>query len=310
MADAKISALTAAAALTGTELVEIVQSGANVQTTIAAISDPPGTAATAAASAQSTAIAAIPESARDAVGAALVAGPGITIVVDDAGNTITFASAYAPTPVKVANYSPAVGELVPIDTTGGTIVITLPNNPADGAAVAMKRVAGTAAPTFACQGADVVNLAGGATTGTLTTLLQGVELIYAKASHIWYAFSNLALASLDLRYKAFSPRVTTIASSATPTFNTDICDVVSITALAAAITSMTTNLSGTPVDFQQLRIRIKDNGTARAITWGASYVSMTATLPTTTVLSKLTEVMLEWNSVTSLWMCMAVGQEV
>jgi len=34
---------------------------------------------------------------------------------------------------------------------------------------------------------------------------------------------------------------------------------------------MTTNLSGTPTNFQSLIIRIKDNGTARAITWGASF---------------------------------------
>jgi len=34
---------------------------------------------------------------------------------------------------------------------------------------------------------------------------------------------------------------------------------------------MTTNLSGTPTNFQSLIIRIKDNGTARAITWGDSF---------------------------------------
>lgn len=39
-----------------------------------------------------------------------------------------------------------------------------------------------------------------------------------------------------------------------------------ITALAAAITSFTTNLSGTPTTGQKLIIRIKDDGTARAIT--------------------------------------------
>lgn len=74
-------------------------------------------------------------------------------------------------------------------------------------------------------------------------------------------------ATATLTNKRITPRVTTITSSATPTINTDNCDAVTITALAAAITSMTTNLSGTPSNFDKLIIRIKDNGTARAITW-------------------------------------------
>jgi hypothetical protein len=106
------------------------------------------------------------------------------------------------------------------------------------------------------------------------------------------------------------PRVTTITSSATPTINTDNCDAVTITALAADITSMTTNLSGTPSNFQKLIIRILDDGTARAITWGASFAAKGATLPTTTVVSKLLTVGFLYNSVTSKWDCVAAVQEV
>jgi hypothetical protein len=109
--------------------------------------------------------------------------------------------------------------------------------------------------------------------------------------------------------KRITPRVTSIASSATPTINTDNCDAVTITAQSVAITSMTTNLSGTPTDFDKLLIRIKDNGTARAITWGASFVSSGATLPTTTVLSKVTTVGLIWDAVKSKWVCIATDQE-
>ena len=112
-----------------------------------------------------------------------------------------------------------------------------------------------------------------------------------------------------LTNKRITSRVTSITSSATPTINTDNCDVVDITALAAAITSMTTNLSGTPTNFQKLIIRIKDNGTARAITWGASFSSKGGTLPTTTVISKLTTVGLIYNTTSALWECVAVAQE-
>lgn len=107
-----------------------------------------------------------------------------------------------------------------------------------------------------------------------------------------------------------TPRVTTITSNATPTINTDNCDAVTITALAADITSMTTNLSGTPSNFQKLIIRILDDGTARAITWGASFAAKGATLPTTTVVSKLLTVGFLYNSVTSKWDCVAAVQEV
>ena len=63
---------------------------------------------------------------------------------------------------------------------------------------------------------------------------------------------------------------TTNAPGATPTTNTDNVDIMSFTGLATAITSMTTNLSGTPVDGDLLEFRFLDNGTARGITWGPS----------------------------------------
>lgn len=101
----------------------------------------------------------------------------------------------------------------------------------------------------------------------------------------------------------------TVTSSATPTINTDTTDIFTITALATAITSMTTNLSGTPVNGQKLIIRIKDDGTARAITWGALFASRGATLPTTTVLGKYTYVGLIYNSTAAVWDCVAVADE-
>jgi len=105
-------------------------------------------------------------------------------------------------------------------------------------------------------------------------------------------------------------RSATVVSSATPSINTDTTDIFTITALAAAITSFTTNLTGTPVNGQKLILRIKDDGTARAITWGASFVSRGATLPTTTVINKTVYVGLMYNSTASVWDCVAVSQEV
>lgn len=108
-----------------------------------------------------------------------------------------------------------------------------------------------------------------------------------------------------LTNKRITPRVLAITSSATPTINTDNYDAVTITALAEAITSFTTNLSGTPTNFQKLIIRIKDDGTARAITWGDSFESKGVALPTTTVISKVLTVGFIYDTVTSKWGCVA-----
>jgi hypothetical protein len=121
--------------------------------------------------------------------------------------------------------------------------------------------------------------------------------------------STLNAVTATLTNKRITPRITTIVSSATPTINTDNCDCVTITAQAAAITSMTTNLSGTPTNFQKLIIRIKDDGTARAITWGASFEAKGVALPTTTVISKVLTVGFLYDTVTSKWGCVASAQE-
>ena len=101
--------------------------------------------------------------------------------------------------------------------------------------------------------------------------------------------------------KRVTPRTGTVASSATPTINTDNVDFYSITALAVDITSMTTNLSGTPTEAQRLRIAITGTAT-RAITWGSSFEAGVP-LPTTTSGTSRLEVGFIWNTVTSKWRC-------
>lgn len=104
-------------------------------------------------------------------------------------------------------------------------------------------------------------------------------------------------------------KATTEVSSATPTINTDRANLHSITALAAAITSMTTNLSGNPEDGDSLIIRMLDNSTARAITWGAKFEDAGVALPGTTVQDKLLTVVLIYNSVTKKWGCILAVSE-
>ena len=112
-------------------------------------------------------------------------------------------------------------------------------------------------------------------------------------------------ASIDtLTNKRVNPRTTTInAPGATPTVATDTYDLIAYTGLAAAITSIT--VTGTPVLGQKLMVGLKDNGTARAITWGASFKSSgAATLLATTVAGKQHWVGLMYDG--SAWACLAV----
>ncbi|MEI8231715.1 MAG: hypothetical protein WCG32_04030, partial [Actinomycetes bacterium] len=108
-----------------------------------------------------------------------------------------------------------------------------------------------------------------------------------------------------LTNKWVQPRVlTSTANSATPTLNTDSYDMMVITSQTLAITSFTTNLTGTPVNGQRLMISI--TGTAAvAITWGASFESSTVTLPSTTVSTVRLDVGFVWNVATTKWRCVA-----
>lgn len=115
--------------------------------------------------------------------------------------------------------------------------------------------------------------------------------------------SFLESGSVTLTNKRITPRVTSISSSATPTINTDNCDAVTITALSTDITSMTTNLSGTPTDFQTLRFRIMDDGTARSITWGASFEGGAADLPVLTGGNNPIRAWFTYDDIDDVWVC-------
>jgi hypothetical protein len=107
----------------------------------------------------------------------------------------------------------------------------------------------------------------------------------------------------------FNPRVQSVTSSATVTPTSDN-DLVVITAQAAALTMAIP--SGTPVQGQALMIRIKDNATARLITWtggAGGYRAIGVTLPTTTVISKTTYVGFIYNSTDSTWDAIGVTTE-
>lgn len=171
------------------------------------------------------------------------------------------------------------------------------------------RVAGTSEYSWS----DATNATENATynlrlirAGTLTTALSVSSTGAVTADGV--AVPTISSTN-TLTNKRVTKRVGTTTSSATPTINTDNVDAYHLTAQTEAITSFTTNLSGTPTDFQQLRISVTGTA-ARAITWGSSFANGTVALPTTTVTTTRLDVLLEWDTVTSKWRCMASGSTV
>ena len=106
--------------------------------------------------------------------------------------------------------------------------------------------------------------------------------------------------------KQQGPFVQSVTSSATvtPTFSDD---AVKITAQAAGLTLA--NPSGTAVPFWGWAIRIKDNGTARSISYGTQYRAIGVSLSTTTVISKTLYLGCIWNNDDSKVDVVAVAQE-
>lgn len=147
--------------------------------------------------------------------------------------------------------------------------------------------------------------------------------VYAGAGDIAYAtgaadLTRLAIGAAYSRLRVNAggtapewggalPRVASTASSGTPTPNADTTDEYILTALAAAATFGAP--SGTPKQGQKLIIRIKDNGTPRALGWNAAYRALGVALPTTTVTSKTLYVGFVYNETDAKWDCVAKSQE-
>lgn len=142
-------------------------------------------------------------------------------------------------------------------------------------------------------------------TGTVTSVSAGYGMNFTTITSTGSVIADTSIlvnktGVQTLSNKRITPRVTTIASSSTPTPDIDASDVFTVTALAANATFAAP--TGTPVNGQQLLIRILDNGTARTLAWNAVYRASTDfALPTTTVLSKTMYLQFIYNSASSTY---------
>jgi predicted membrane protein len=102
------------------------------------------------------------------------------------------------TPVKTGNYTASANQIVPVNTTSGSVTVKLPQAPANGTVNAVKDIIlGTGYTlTVQTQGSDVINKSGGGTSLTETLVNQGVLLQYD--SGIWIDLADdLPLSQLE-----------------------------------------------------------------------------------------------------------------
>jgi hypothetical protein len=147
-------------------------------------------------------------------------------------------------------------------------------------------------------------------TGTVTIPTPAANDSTTKAASTAYVQTELtdyASDTVTLTNKRVTKRVDTTTSTATYTFNWDSFDAAKITGQAAAL--VIANPTGTPTSMQGFILRVKDNGTARAITYGTQFRAIGVTLPTTTVIGKYTYYGCIWNSEDTKVDVIAVAQE-
>lgn len=108
--------------------------------------------------------------------------------------------------------------------------------------------------------------------------------------------------------KLLKSSITVIASSAAPA-PPGFAEKNQYCMTALAVATVIDVPFGTIVNGNSLLLRIKDNGTARAISFNAIYRAVGVTLPTTTVVNKTLYIGAKYNSTDSKWDIIAVGQE-
>jgi hypothetical protein len=226
---------------------------------------------------------------------------GELLIGNTTGNTLTKATLTAGSGISITNGSGSItiaatgggggsGTVTSVDVSGGTTGLTFSGGPV------------TTSGTITMAGKLSVGNGGtGATTLTGVVIGNGTSAFTTVT-----APTGAIVGTTDtqtLTDKRINPRaVVASGTSGTLTINGDTTDVYVAEGLTGAITLA--QPSGTPVNGQRLMIRLKDDGTARAITWTTSAGAFRAvgiTLPTTTVISKVTYVGCVYNSTDSFW---------
>ena len=207
------------------------------------------------------------------------------------------------------------GTVTDVDVSGGSTGLTFTGGPVTTSGVIT--MSGILAPTSGGTGTDVDFQQG-------AVVFAGAGGVYSEeaAYFFWDNSSkmlgignNVPAYPLDVvgsaRIDCLRGSTASTASGATITPTAGSTNQYNVTALATNATIAAPG--GIPTDGQKLTLRIKDNGTARTLTWttgsGGSYRAVGAVLPTTTVANKTVYVGCIYTSADSRWDVVAVSQE-
>jgi hypothetical protein len=105
--------------------------------------------------------------------------------------------------------------------------------------------------------------------------------------------------AVELAYRGGRVSTATTSGSISPNIGTNDAFERS----AQTVTLTINAPSGTPLDGQRIRFRIKDNGVSRTLTWNAVYLSTFATVPGSTTAGKWHLVEFEYNATAAQWHC-------
>lgn len=126
------------------------------------------------------------------------------------------------------------------------------------------------------------------------------------ATTITTAAAKTAIAA-DTNFRT-KPRVSNATTTATLTPNINSYNHYYLTAQASALTIA--NPTGTPNNGDIIIIEIKDNATARAITYGTAYTNISGLdALTTTTISKWSVLGIRYNSTAAKWQILSISTE-
>lgn len=230
------------------------------------------------------------------------------------------APALVPTSVKIFTDSPVsagAGSFIPVDTSGGAVIVTLPTAPTDKTTIGVKLVKGSNAVTVNTGGTDTFN-DDATTSATLKLLNQGGTWQYSSSATAWYRMSaDLPLTQLDTRYPVLSgaaltvpiaPKIATLTDAATISVDASLGNHFRVTLSTGGGSSRVLGTPTNPTDGQRILLEvIQDSSGARALTYSAAYAFSTGIpQPTlTTTANKRDFIGFVYNATASLWYCVA-----
>lgn len=136
--------------------------------------------------------------------------------------------------------------------------------------------------------------------------ITGVNFADSAITTTKIADSSITPAKLSSSSKFTFYKVTSTTTASTITPNVDNADMHIVTALGETTTIAAP--TGTPIDGQNLVIRIKATGAARTVNWNAIYRVIGVTLPTSVPQDKTYYIGCKYNSADTKFDVLAVGR--